>query len=182
MTVWVGMKSTNRRTIRKRLILEFQGTTIINDGQWKKNLSWVLCCLLVVRSDICLYTEYWILQAQNADILWSMYIGMWLSSKKDKSFFLDTVRNAFMQPMSKRLNLSIFSIIFDWCQFEMKEIWTQEWKKLDPLWNLWGCYSCAITFKVTCKWRLYNSKWSDYQPFMPCLLYRNSIMAESGCQ
>ena len=30
-----------------------------------------------------------------------MYIGMWLSSKKDKSFFLDIVRNAFMQPMGK---------------------------------------------------------------------------------
>ena len=130
MTVWVGMKSTNRRTIRKRLILEFQGTTIINDGQWKKNLSWVLCCLLVVRSDICLYTEYWILQAQNADILWSMYIDKRLSSKKDKSFFWDIVRNAFMQPLSKGwiwafLALSLIG------QFEMKESWTQK-LKLDP--------------------------------------------------
>ena len=180
MTVWVGMKSTNRRTIRKRLILEFQGTTIINDGQWKKNLSWVLCCLLVVRSDICLYTEYWILQAQNADILWSMYIDKRLSSKKDKSSFLDIVRNAFMQLLSKGLIWAFLALSLIG-QFEMKESWTQK-LKLDPSWNLWGCYSCAITFKVTCKWRLYNSKWCDYQPSMPCLLYRNSIMAESGCQ
>ena len=154
VTVWVGMKGTNRCTICKCLILGIQGREIWMTVNEIRTYPWVYFCLLVLNNDICLDGEYWILQAQNADILWSMYIGMWLSSKKDKSFFLDTVRNAFMQPMSKRLNLSIFSIIFDWCQFEMKEIWTQEWKKLDPLWNLWGCYSCAITFKVTCKWTL----------------------------
>ena len=71
-----------------------------------------------------------------------MYIGMWLSSKKDKSFFLDIVRNAFMQPMSNRLNLSIFCIIFNWYQFEMKEIWTQKLKKL--IWPIMKYYGVAI--------------------------------------